>query len=59
MKEGFTVVNLPICVGDNCILVDNYLLKNRVSNIPLELIQLKQNKDERSIGVWKIKSLKN
>ena len=41
MKEGFTVVNLPIYVGDNCILVDNYLLKNRVSNIPLELIQLK------------------
>ena len=59
MKEGFTFKNVVILKNDNCILVDNYILLNVISNIPVECNYLNIIKDKNSIGVWKIKSLKN
>ena len=59
MKEGFIVENAYILNGDNCILVDNDIGSNIVYNLPLNENAIENNKDEDSIGVWKIKSLKN
>lgn len=59
MKEWFTVESSPVLKTDNCILVDNYFFINKVVNLSLRLNQLKSLKTKTSIGVWKIKSLKN
>ena len=58
MKANFKVFNAPCFQSHNCILVDNYHHGNVVSNKPIAQIQLTRLKDEDSIGVWKIKKLK-
>lgn len=59
MKAGFTVENDIIFKNDDCILVDNVEIGNFILNIPMRANQLDRLKDQHSIGVWKIKSLKN
>lgn len=59
MEEGFTVKTEYFAKNDNCILVDNYFGINEVFNIPFKLKELNEYKCKDSIGVWKIKSLKN
>ena len=58
MKANFTVLNTPSFRTHNCILVDNCHLNNAVYNTPVELKHINHLKDEESIGVWKIKKLK-
>lgn len=59
MKYWFIVENVSSIYSDDCILVYNYFIKSKVVNLPLHLNQLESFKDHDSIGVWKIKSLKN
>ena len=58
MKANFQVVNQQFFPTHNCILVDNCHLNNAVYNTPVELRHINHLKDEDSIGVWKIKNLK-
>lgn len=59
MKEGFNVETDFFAKNDNCILVYNYFGINEVFNMPIRMIMIRKYKDQYSIGVWKIKSLKN
>lgn len=59
MKDGFTVKNKKNWKNDNCILVKNYSIANVVYNLPTMRMNKTIKKDQYSIGVWKIKSLKN
>lgn len=58
MKAGFEIENKWFLKNDNCILVDNYPNNNLVYNLPLNIEILSVFKDEQTIGVWKIKTLK-
>lgn len=56
MKKGYSVENGFIYENDNCILVDNDKIINKVLNLPLKECEIYEFTDKDTIGVWKIKN---
>ena len=58
MQAGFTITHEPIWNNDVCIVIFNYHNSNVVQHVPVaEKSSILQN--EKRVGVWKIKKLKN
>lgn len=58
MKAGYRIDNRRILKGDNCIVVYNYHHTNIICNVPIGFDIIHLWKDKNSIGIWKIKKLK-
>jgi len=58
MKAGYSITRLEHCAPPKCIEVINYHFSNEVYNV-FWFNYTECNRDTNSIGVWKIKQLKN